>query len=437
MSHDPTTPEGDQPDPVPPAAPPTEPVAPGMVPPPPPSPPVAPPPPPPETQVIGPPPPAPAPDGSAPAASYGAPPPAASYGAPPPAGYGAPPPAAYGSAAAYGPPGAYGPPPVVGVSDKSFIATWLFAVFLGFFGVDRFYLGKVGTGVLKLVTLGGCGIWVLVDIILVLAGAQKDKVGRPLAGYDEYKKTAWIITGVLFLLSAILGAINGPNAANNLVDDVADAPTAEAPEAVETEDAADAPAADADEPAEPEATVQSWADETFGIFTPATQAGTGDNLVALPAGATAGIVTATHDGAANFAISVLDAENGSTGELLVNTIGPYTGTTLFGRGLSEPVTLQITADGSWTLTIAPFSTAPLLAPAGSGDAVFLYDGGTGALTATHDGDGNFVVSEDTGELFEFGLLVNEIGPYSGTVPLSAGPSVVDVKANGGWTLTVG
>ena len=58
MSHDPTTPEGDQPDPVPPAAPPTEPVAPGMVPPPPPSPPVAPPPPPPETQVIGPPPPA-------------------------------------------------------------------------------------------------------------------------------------------------------------------------------------------------------------------------------------------------------------------------------------------------------------------------------------------------------------------------------------------
>ena len=326
---------------------------------------------------------------------------------------------------------------MVGVSDKSFIATWLFAVFLGFFGVDRFYLGKVGTGVLKLVTLGGCGIWVLVDIILVLAGAQKDKVGRPLAGYDEYKKTAWIITGVLFLLSAILGAINGPNAADNLVDDVADAPTAEAPEAVETEDAADAPAAEADEPAEPEATVQSWADETFGTFTPGTQAGTGDNLVALPAGATAGIVTATHDGAANFAISVLDAENGSTGELLVNTIGPYTGTTLFGRGLSEPVTLQITADGSWTLTIAPFSTAPLLAPAGSGDAVFLYDGGTGALTATHDGDGNFVVSEDTGDLFEFGLLVNEIGPYSGTVPLSAGPSIIDVKANGGWTLTVG
>jgi hypothetical protein len=39
-------------------------------------------------------------------------------------------------------------------------------------------------------------------------------------------------------------------------------------------------------------------------------------------------------------------------------------------------------------------------------------------------------------MFEFGLLINEIGPYSGTVPLSAGPSVITVGANGGWTLTV-
>jgi len=96
-----------------------------------------------------------------------------------------------------------------GVSDKSFVATWLFSWFLGYFGVDRFYLGKVGTGVLKLITLGGCGIWWLVDLILTLAGAQRDKAGRRLAGYDEHKKLAWIVTGALVVLSAITSAITG------------------------------------------------------------------------------------------------------------------------------------------------------------------------------------------------------------------------------------
>jgi uncharacterized iron-regulated membrane protein len=95
------------------------------------------------------------------------------------------------------------------VSDKSFIATWLFSWFLGYFGVDRFYLGKVGTGVLKLITLGGCGIWWLVDLILTLAGVQRDKAGRRLAGYDEHKKLAWIVTGALVVLSAITSAITG------------------------------------------------------------------------------------------------------------------------------------------------------------------------------------------------------------------------------------
>lgn len=419
MSHDPTTPEGDRPDQAKPVAP-----DPGLVPPAPPSPPAAPPPPPREAQIIGPPPPAPG---------------TQAVGAPPPAAYGTPPAPAYGSAAPYGaaPYGAapYGAPPVGGVSDKSFVVTWLFALLLGYLGVDRFYLGKVGTGVLKLITLGGCGIWVLIDIILVLAGAQRDKLGRSLAGYDQHKKTAWIVTGVVFVLGAILGAVNGPSTAENVLND-AEQPVVEAPETVESADAADPPAAEDEEVAEDEETVQSWADDTFGTFAAATQTGAGDNLVTLPAGAVAGIVTATHDGTANFAVSVLDAQNGSTGELLVNTIGPYSGTTLFGRGLSEPVTLQVTADGGWSLTIAPMSSAPTLAPAGSGDAVFLYDGPTGALTATHDGDANFVVSEDTGSAFEFGLLVNEIGPYSGTVPVSAGPSVIDVKANGGWTLAV-
>jgi len=54
----------------------------------------------------------------------------------------------------------------------------LLSLFLGSFGADRFYVGKIGTGILKLLTLGGCGIWSLIDLILVLAGRFKDKDGN-------------------------------------------------------------------------------------------------------------------------------------------------------------------------------------------------------------------------------------------------------------------
>jgi hypothetical protein len=186
-------------------------------------------------------------------------------------------------------------------------------------------------------------------------------------------------------------------------------------------------------------TVQSWADDTFGSFTPLTKTGTGDNLVTLPAGATAGIVTATHDGSSNFAIDVLDAKSASTGQLLVNTIGAYRGTSSYGfNSLGDKgVTLQISADGKWTVTISPVSSAPGLVAAGAGDGVFLYSGPAGKLTATHNGSSNFAVMEESGDATEFGLLINEIGTYSGTVPLGGGPSVITVSADGKWTLKAG
>ncbi|HEX7368266.1 MAG TPA: TM2 domain-containing protein [Candidatus Saccharimonadales bacterium] len=94
-------------------------------------------------------------------------------------------------------------PPLQEESNKSYVATWLFAWFLGIFGVDRFYLGKVGTGILKLITFGGLGIWVWVDIILVLAGVTKDKSGRRLAGREKYLKLSLILTIGVFVLFII------------------------------------------------------------------------------------------------------------------------------------------------------------------------------------------------------------------------------------------
>ena len=66
-------------------------------------------------------------------------------------------------------------------SDKTFIAAVLLSFFLGSFGVDRFYLGHVGIGIGKLLTLGGCGIWALVDFILIVIRKVNDSNGRPLA----------------------------------------------------------------------------------------------------------------------------------------------------------------------------------------------------------------------------------------------------------------
>ncbi|HEX7715188.1 MAG TPA: TM2 domain-containing protein [Bacillota bacterium] len=63
---------------------------------------------------------------------------------------------------------------------KDWLTTLLLAIFLGGLGVHRFYTGHIGTGVLQLLTLGGCGIWALIDIILIATDSFKDYEGNPL-----------------------------------------------------------------------------------------------------------------------------------------------------------------------------------------------------------------------------------------------------------------
>lgn len=63
-------------------------------------------------------------------------------------------------------------------SPKSWLAALILSLVGGWLGLDQFYLGNVGLGVAKLVTLGGAGIWWFVDLVLIATGFARDAQGR-------------------------------------------------------------------------------------------------------------------------------------------------------------------------------------------------------------------------------------------------------------------
>lgn len=63
-------------------------------------------------------------------------------------------------------------------TDNEWLTTLLLCIFLGYLGVHRFYSGHIGIGIIQLLTLGGCGIWSLIDLILIVTGKFKNSDGQ-------------------------------------------------------------------------------------------------------------------------------------------------------------------------------------------------------------------------------------------------------------------
>lgn len=70
-------------------------------------------------------------------------------------------------------------------SPKSRMAAALLCFFFGWLGVHRFYVGKAGTGVLMLLTLGGLGLWALIDFIIICCGGFRDREQRLLLDWGR------------------------------------------------------------------------------------------------------------------------------------------------------------------------------------------------------------------------------------------------------------
>lgn len=175
-----------------------------------------------------------------------------------------------------------------------------------------------------------------------------------------------------------------------------------------------------------------------GEFASFALTGTGDDVVSVGASApNPALLDISYGGASNFVVWSQDS-GFSTVDLLVNEIGRYEGTRPINHTSSADGVewLEITASGPWTIQVRPFCEMRILTGdliAGTGDDVVRVNR-SGAAALTHDGSSNFVVrSYDETDWLD--TEVNEIGTYTGIVLIDFGTDILEVEADGNWSVT--
>lgn len=178
------------------------------------------------------------------------------------------------------------------------------------------------------------------------------------------------------------------------------------------------------------------APEAPPIAPPVAYHGNGDAVlhISKPAGTTAVIATVIGNGGArNFDVRAIDGAQ----EHLVTTTAPYAGSTLLDADGTSTTQLRVHAVGAWLIKLTDPRSAPVfsLGYSGSGDSVVLYSG-TGGQAVINAENAGTVILVRTYLAGQVNDIVKQPGPWSGTVPWPAGPSIVVVRAVGPWSITV-
>ncbi len=146
------------------------------------------------------------------------------------------------------------------------------------------------------------------------------------------------------------------------------------------------------------------------------------------------LLQATHKGTRNFIVKALDAK-GAALNVPINQVGAFSGSVV----LEPAASLQITADGAWSVTIKPLLSARQIGSepsSGKGSEVLVYAGPPVRASVSHNGQRTFSIEYWSNSTHT--AVVNEVGSYQGVIDVPGNPiTVMAIVADGTWTINPG